>query len=216
MKKNEKHTEETKRLISKNRKGKATGINHPMYGKHHTDESKKKNRLAHLGKKMNLKTRMKISMALKGKQPKNIVAGWNRGIKTGNIPKTAFKLGDKRIVGKNNPNWKGGISKLNKTKRQLEMETSRYKNWRKFVFERDGYTCQICEEAGKRLRANHIKRYVDYKELRTEKNNGITICENCDVKWVLHREKDWENYFNFNLKTREVYIDDYERSTVWP
>ena len=33
---------------------------------------------------------------------------WNKGLKTGLVPKTAFKKGDLRISGVNNPNWIGG------------------------------------------------------------------------------------------------------------
>jgi len=35
--------------MSRSRTGKTAGENHPMYGKHHTNESKEKNRIAHLG-----------------------------------------------------------------------------------------------------------------------------------------------------------------------
>ena len=41
------HTEESKKKISNGRKGKYCGINNPFYGKHHTEESKKKLSLAH-------------------------------------------------------------------------------------------------------------------------------------------------------------------------
>lgn len=37
-----KHTDKTKKLISKNRKGKCSGNDHPMYGKSHTKEAMKK------------------------------------------------------------------------------------------------------------------------------------------------------------------------------
>ena len=49
------HREETKKLISQNRKGKCTGIEHPMYGKHHTKnslEKMSKNRQGKGGKKV--------------------------------------------------------------------------------------------------------------------------------------------------------------------
>ena len=36
-----------------------SGTNHPMFGKHHTEESKKKNRLSHLGKHLSLSTEFK-------------------------------------------------------------------------------------------------------------------------------------------------------------
>lgn len=43
-----KHTEESKALISKNRKGKTAGENHPMYGKHHSEETKNKISKTHI------------------------------------------------------------------------------------------------------------------------------------------------------------------------
>ena len=49
------------------------------------------------------------------------------------------------------------------------------------------------------LRANHVKKFADYPELRLIENNGITICRECDIKWVLHHENEWESYFNFLL-----------------
>jgi len=106
--------------------------------------------------------------------------------------------------GGNHHNWKGGISKINNNSRQLFMHTIEYKIWRRNIFERDDFTCQICGEKGGKLRANHIKRYVDYPNSRININNGITICEGCDLRWVLHREKDWESYFYFNLSIRKI------------
>lgn len=104
--------------------------------------------------------------------------------------------------GKKSNLWKGGLSKLTKTKRQLDMQTGKYQTWRRIIFNRDDYICQICGERGGKLRANHIKKYVDYPMLRTNTNNGITICKRCDNLWVLHHEPEWENYFKFNLETR--------------
>lgn len=43
------------------------GKNHPMWGKHHSETSKKKNRLSHLGKKLSEETKRKISDGNKGK-----------------------------------------------------------------------------------------------------------------------------------------------------
>ena len=70
-----KMSEETKRKISIKRKlflkehlENIRGENNPFYGKHHTEESKMKNRLAHLGKKPSEETRKKMSIAFKGRK----------------------------------------------------------------------------------------------------------------------------------------------------
>lgn len=62
-----------------------------------------------------------------------------------------------------------------------------YANWRKTVFERDDYTCQVCGQVCGKLNAHHIRRFADYPELRLEVTNGITLCEDCHRK--LHRKE---------------------------
>ncbi len=93
------------------------GENNPFYGKHHTEESKEKNRIAHLGKTpvsaikkgevRGLKTQIK-----KGQKP------WNfnlRGYRQGHLvsESTRFKIGIAQI-GEKNHSWKGGLSYLQK------------------------------------------------------------------------------------------------------
>lgn len=69
------------------------------------------------------------------------------------------------------------------------MVSREYKKWRKTVFARDNYTCQICgDNQGGNLRAHHIKPYSEYPELRHDVDNGITLCENCHIK--LHKKSE--------------------------
>lgn len=63
--------------------------------------------------------------------------------------------------------------------------STEYRLWRKAVFMRDGFTCQICGSHGVMLNAHHIKSYAAYPELRFDISNGITLCEVCHKK--LHR-----------------------------
>jgi len=144
-------------------------------GSTHTEEAKEKNRIAHLGK-----------------------VAWNKGKRLKYRPHLSQRG---KLVGEKNNLWKGGISKITRKERTNFMDTLEYKNWRRNIFKRDDYTCQICGKRGGELRANHIKKYADHPNLRIDDNNGITICRDCDIRWVLRHEEEWESYFNFNLLT---------------
>lgn len=88
------------------------------------------------------------------------------------------------VQGNKHPMWKGGISKIHKTERQIEMNTLEYKIWRRSVFQRDNYTCQSCgakSQKGKKvyLHADHIERWIDRPDLRLAIDNGQTLCDIC-------------------------------------
>lgn len=67
----------------------------------------------------------------------------------------------------------------------------RYKSWRKRVYARDKFRCQMpgCS-SGRSLNAHHIKRWADYPQLRYFAGNGITLCRACH-----ERIKDREDEF---------------------
>lgn len=67
--------------------------------------------------------------------------------------------------------------------RRLRYST-KMKEWRKAVFVRDNYTCQLCGARngnGKAiyLEADHIKPFAYFPELRFEIDNGRTLCKPC-------------------------------------
>ncbi len=76
------------------------------------------------------------------------------------------------------PSWKGGLTPKN----DIIRHSTKYKEWRKTVFERDNYTCQNCNKRGGNIHAHHIKQFATYPELRFDINNGITLCEKCHKK----------------------------------
>ncbi len=82
-------------------------------------------------------------------------------------------------TGKDNPNWKGGIT--------TQRPGTAY--WRRSVKRRDNWICQLCGLDGKKIcptcghkpemHADHIKPWSQYPELRYELSNGRTLCPNC-------------------------------------
>ena len=77
--------------------------------------------------------------------------------------------------GKFHWNWKNGIS----GEREKLMAKAEYKEFRKQVFERDNYTCQICNKRGGNLEVHHKNPWRDYPELRFDISNGQTLCIDC-------------------------------------
>jgi len=77
--------------------------------------------------------------------------------------------------GPNHYAWKGGTKVI----KHGDRGTPEHRSWRKSVFERDEFTCNMCMvyTGGGNLEAHHIKAYADYPELRYVVDNGITLCK---------------------------------------
>lgn len=72
-----------------------------------------------------------------------------------------------------------GRSALNYSERQQAFNKPEYKFWRKSVYERDDYTCQICHTRGGDLEVDHIIPWAKSVELRYIISNGRTLCKKC-------------------------------------
>jgi len=84
----------------------------------------------------------------------------------------------KRQQGEKSHLWRGGITEASR----IQRNSAEYDNWRKAVFERDGYTCQHCGQIGGKLCADHIKEWSLYPALRFDLDNGRTLCYPCHHK----------------------------------
>jgi len=99
--------------------------------------------------------------------------------------------------GDGNHRWKGGISGW----RNLLRGTAQYGQWRRLIFVRDGFRCQMCKDVGSELEAHHIV----YLSLLLEENhitcvddaitrqslwdteNGVTLCVDCHK--IVHKSE---------------------------
>lgn len=86
--------------------------------------------------------------------------------------------------------------------RLIERKYVGYYEWRKEVYERDDYTCQCCgDNKGSNLVAHHLLNYSEHEELRTDVDNGITLCKTC------HKEfHDTYGYKNNNKEQLKEFI----------
>lgn len=105
----------------------------------------------------------KLSLALRGK-------------KKGPMPLETRRKISASLRGERSYSWKGGVAPIHK----LIRKSVEYKIWRKAVYERDNYTCQMCgDNHGGNLEVDHIKPFALFPELRFEVSNGRTLCKKC-------------------------------------
>jgi hypothetical protein len=81
-------------------------------------------------------------------------------------------------TGENNPRWNGGHS----PERQTAYARAEWKQIARDVLKRDNYTCQQCgatHTKGIKLNVHHKKPWAKHPELRFDKENLITLCQNC-------------------------------------
>ena len=108
--------------------------------------------------------KVKISISRKGKS-----AGENHPL---------WGKGNPNVRGDKNNNWRGGVTSENEKVRK----SAKYILWRKAIFERDGYCCQVCGIIGGALQADHISPFWAFPDLRFDLNNGRTLCKPCHLK----------------------------------
>lgn len=81
------------------------------------------------------------------------------------------------VRGDKHPKWNAELTDEERIAKRAYPE---YTEWRMQVFERDGYTCQICgDNKGGNLVAHHLNGYHWDKKARVDINNGVTLCESC-------------------------------------
>jgi hypothetical protein len=102
-----------------------------------------------------------------------------------NNPNFGNHILSKKFKGKNNPSWKGGISRLPYAFEFTE-------ELKEKIRKRDKYRCRICNKtqkesllkSGKKLCIHHI----DYNKKNFKEKNLISLCNSCHAKTNEHRK----------------------------
>jgi hypothetical protein len=138
------------------------GENNHNYGKHLSEETKKKISDVEKGKIISEETRKKISEAKKGK------------IKSEEIRK---KMSEAK-KGENHPNYKGGNS-LKEFKDAYGLEPEEWKKLAQKIRKRDNFICQLCGKKNATDVHHIIPRRI---KIDNSPGNLITLCRSCHTK----------------------------------
>lgn len=167
-------------IASEYHKNNQFGENNPMYGKSHTEGARQKIAESRVGKKPTDETRQRM------RDNHADVSGKNNPM---------YGKGDD-IRGENNPNWKGGSS----SEDHLIRTSIKYKEWRRAVYKRDNYACQMCGKRGGKLHSHHIYSFVIYLGMRFRLWNGITLCKTCHEKTYGKEDQYIEQFLKITLR----------------
>ena len=84
--------------------------------------------------------------------------------------------------GEKHPVWRHDLTQEDRERKRNYTE---YRQWVKNVFERDNWTCQLTGQVGGNLEVHHLDCYADFKDKRTDINNGITLSK--EVHRLFHK-----------------------------
>jgi hypothetical protein len=158
-------------------------------GFRHTEETKAKMRVHHVGMKGKRHTddsKSKLSETWKR-------IGHPKGMADRHHTEETKLLMSLSRRGKGNANWKGGLTAIIKGIRR----SPEYYQWRKAVLERDKYTCRDCQTK-EGLDAHHVQSILDYPEGIFNVDNGLTICKSC------HNKHTWWQRIKPKGKRRKI------------
>jgi hypothetical protein len=158
----------------------------PKKGYKHSEETKKKMSKALIGNTRNRgykrseETKRKMREAWSDDRKRKFSEA-QKGDRNPNFGKTTSYETKKKISvatrGDKSPHWNPNLTDEYRQDRRKYPE---YLEWRKAVYERDNYTCQKCgcNKSGS-LNSHHIEGYSFNRELQTVVDNGITFCKSC-------------------------------------
>lgn len=99
--------------------------------------------------------------------------------------------------------WNPELTQKDRLTRRHFPET---REWRTAVFERDSYTCQVCQQLGNKLVAHHLNGWDKHPNQRFDINNGVTLCQKCHKQFhsVYGNKKNTKNQYTEWLKLNHM------------
>jgi len=166
-----------------------------------TEEWKRKQRIANLGRIKTPEARKKMSESKKGKhhteEHRRKIGEAHCGMKRTEVTRKRMSKAQNGKIhldrrGEKHWNWRGGITPL---RDQIRFSLD-YKQWKGFCLIRDDFTCQDCKIRGGNLHAHHLKEFaliIKKNNIKTlddalaceelwDISNGITLCKKCHEK----------------------------------
>lgn len=111
------------------------------------------------------------------------------------------------VKGENSPHWNPNLTGEDREKNRKYPE---YEEWRISVYRRDHFTCQCCGyKNGAKLNAHHLNSHDWAIDLRTDIDNGITLCDICHTDFHLTY-----GYGNNTKEQFEEYIEEILSSAI--
>lgn len=104
-----------------------------------------------------------------------------------------------RQAGERNLQWNRNLTD---EERATAHHISGINHWKKYVKERDNYTCQKCGSR-KNVQAHHINNFKHFKDQRLNINNGISLCFRC------HLSKGNSIHSLFGYETTEKHLKEF-------
>lgn len=93
-----------------------------------------------------------------------------------------------KLKGSDSPSWNFNLTDEDRMKsRHIDLNYM----WRKQVYERDNYTCQVTGQKGGDLVAHHLCSWHANKELRFDITNGVTVSKG--IHKLFHKQYGYKN-----------------------
>ena len=100
------------------------------------------------------------------------------------VSDTSRKLIKKLIKsGSEHPRYNPNITDKERIDNRYQLYGENMVIWRKKVYERDNYTCQLCGKYEGDHNAHHLNSWDKYPKERFSVNNGVTLCINCHKRF---------------------------------